>query len=69
MSEGEIEYDEAVTVSNLYAHVDLLTDQSLRHLHAHASWLLKQNGKPGGIPQIVLGVCDLSAAKRFLQKQ
>lgn len=68
MIEGEREYDEAVTVPNLYAHVDLLTDQELRHLAAHASWLIKQNGKTGGIPQIVLGMCDLCAAKRFYQK-
>lgn len=65
MAADEYLYELATQCADVRGHVAGLRDDELRMLAARARVLQGMNGKPGGIPGLVEGVCDLEAAGRF----
>jgi hypothetical protein len=65
MSESEHLYELVCDARDAQAHLKALNDHNLRLLAAHVDHVISRNGGGGGVPSLVLGLCELEMAKRF----
>jgi hypothetical protein len=65
MSESEHLYELVCDSRDPQSNVELLDDHNLRMLAAHVDHVISRNGGGGGVPSLVLGLCELEMAKRF----
>ena len=65
MSESEHLYELVCDARDAQSSVELLDDHNLRLLAAHVDHVISRNGGGGGVPSLVLGLCEMEMARRF----
>lgn len=65
MNEGDHLYELVCDSNQPAAHIAQLNQQELVKLMNHVEHVIKRNGKEGGIPSVVIGLCTIEAAARY----
>ena len=68
MNESEHLWELCVESADPQANVAGLSNHELRLLMVHVQHIIKRGGSGGGVPSLVLGLCELEAAERFLKE-
>lgn len=65
MNEGDHLYELACASSSPANQIAGLNQQELVKLMNHTEHLIKLNGKEGGVPTFIIGLCTIVAAERY----